>query len=82
MESAEAPIRYVTYSKVLDVAQRVTKQWKYGAGDDAIFEEKSLGYYALFEGSFEAIHLGHEPPTLRVGDRVKITFEKVPNALP
>lgn len=75
--NSEAPIRYATFSKVLDVAERVTRKWQRGSGNDAIFVEKSLGYYALFEGSFEAIHLGFDPPAFRVGDKVKITFEKV-----
>lgn len=31
----------------------------------------------LLEGSYEALHIGFEKPAFHVGDRVKITMEKV-----
>ena len=38
-----------------------------------------IGYFVHFDGSHESIYLGDEA-TLVVGDKVKITFEKVDNA--
>lgn len=75
--TSTASVKYATFAKVIDVRERTIKKWKCGVKDDAQFVEQNLGYYALFEGSFEAIHLGMEPPALQVGDTVKITFEKV-----
>lgn len=77
MESAKASVvRYVIHTKVIDVRERIREQFIWGSNPVA-FEKVSLGYFALFEGSHEALHLGYEPPEIAVGDTIKITFEKV-----
>lgn len=78
MESTEAALtRYTTYSRVLAVEERSRREWISGVGDKATFRDVSTGFFVLFEGSYEAIHLGFEPPAFAVGDKVKISFEKV-----
>lgn len=73
---SELPIHYITFSHVLDIRERHNEVWQSGVGKDAKFKSQSLGYFVLLEGSYEAIHLGAEPPELKIGDRVKITIEK------
>ena len=48
--------------------------------DEVFFQDGQ--HYAHFQGSKESIALGTEPLSLAAGDRVKITFEKVPHAQP
>lgn len=40
-------------------------------------EKKSIGWFIWFEGSRERIFLGPEKPNLEIGDRVKISIEKI-----
>lgn len=35
----------------------------------------ALGWFALFEGSWEWLYVGAEPPPFKKGDRIKITIE-------
>jgi hypothetical protein len=41
-----------------------------------ISTKTSLGWYIQFEGSTESIKLFDEVPPWKVGDKIKITFEK------
>lgn len=70
-------VRYATYSRVLSVEERFHEFYESGVGQSAKFSRISRGYFVLFSGSYEAIHLGPEPPAFKVGDEIKITFEKV-----
>lgn len=62
--------------KVLKIEERKTSIWKSGVGSDAVFEDKSLGFFAQFEGSYESLFLGHEKPNLKAGDTVDITITR------
>jgi hypothetical protein len=70
-------MRIAIYTTVVRVENRVSKKYSHGVGENAVFTDTSLGYYVVFDGSHEAIHVGYEPPDFRTGDRVKITFERV-----
>ena len=61
MESVEAEIRYVIYTKV-----------------NKVFEEKGQ-WYVHFEGSWESLGFGWTKPPFDAGDRIKITFERMPS---
>lgn len=78
MESAKAQIRlkYVAITKVVQVRERFENSWISGAGPDALFEAKSLGWWVQFEGSQESINFITKPE-FAVGDQVKITFERI-----
>lgn len=44
-------------------------------------EEKKApiaGWYMLLEGSWEKLYVGMDKPDFAVGDRVKLTIEKMP----
>lgn len=71
---------YVINSKVEDVREHFSKTHVSGHGADATFRNESLGWYVLFEGSGECLYFGETRPELSVGDKVKITFERVRNA--
>lgn len=79
MESAEtkvSPARYVIASVVQRVEERIIKEYTKGFGKDTVFTPKSLGWYVLLAGSYEAIYVGDEVPTLNAGDKVRVTIEK------
>ena len=40
-------------------------------------EKVGLGYFVHFLGSHELIYVGEDVPDMRVGDKVRITMEKV-----
>lgn len=87
MESAEAPLRVlktnlVFYTEVVDVKEHFRDRWINGVGDDAVFEQVSVGWFMYLLGSHEAIHIGSSGDWAKPGDQVKITFEKVNNAKP
>lgn len=72
-----ARIRVVSYGTVKVLEERIAKQHVRGAGNDAEFRERSEGWYATLHEWPAAIHFGDERPDLKIGDRVKITVEKV-----
>jgi hypothetical protein len=76
MESAQAQVRYVTYTKVTEVTFRQRQSYKDGVGAAATFEEIPLGWFVYMEGSYEALHVGMDKPDLEPGDKIKITVEK------
>ncbi len=46
-------------------------------GKEKIMEtRRSLGWFALFDGSGEWLHVGDSPPPFAKGDAIKITLEK------
>lgn len=36
-------------------------------------------YFIRFEGSQESLNFGTDPPEFKVGDKIKITFERIGN---
>lgn len=85
MESAPSPlgekiklkINHVIYTKVCEVEEEFQPCYISGIGKDAIFENRSKGWFVYLEGSYEALLVGKEKPDLQKGDRIKITLEKV-----
>lgn len=69
--------RIAFYSRVVSVERRYKRVWVSGLGDAAQFKDEDQGFFMLLEGSYEALHVGFEPPEFKVGDRVKVTMEKV-----
>ena len=63
MESAPEPLtRYSVTTKVRQV-----------------YNEKATGrWFVHFEGSWESLYFGMEEPAFKVGDDIKITFERAP----
>lgn len=72
-------MRYIINSEVISVEEEFKPAYIIGSGVGAAaqFINQSLGYFAYFKGSHEALHLGMDKPTLAKGDKVKITVEKV-----
>jgi hypothetical protein len=79
MESIEGQVvqwRIPTVT-VKRVEERFERRWLGGQGEGAIFKEFSLGWWVVFEGSWECVYLGTADPSLKEGDRVDIIFRKV-----
>ena len=68
---------YVIKSHVEDVREHFNKVHVSGNGADAVFHNQSLGWYVRFEGSDECLYFGETRPELDVGDKVKISFERI-----
>lgn len=62
--------------KVLKVEERKTSLWVGGVGSDAVFKEKSLGWFVQLEGSYESLYLGQEKPDLQINDTVDIIISR------
>lgn len=69
-------VRYVIPTKIVDVEEHFVPTYISGIGADALFENRSKGWFIYLEGSYEAIHVGKDKPELVKGDRVKITIER------
>lgn len=97
MEPVEAAITkipvmtwYTIYAKVVSIREefepiREIDRQKEAAGiGGELLKSKgrSLGWFVVFEGSREAIHMGYEKPDIEAGDEFKITFKKVNHAKP
>lgn len=67
---------YLISTRVVSVTEHFVKNHISGAGADATFKSISIGYFAIFEGSHEAIFLGDEKPGLVAGDEVEILIRK------
>lgn len=65
------------YSRIVSITRREKLVYLDGFGENARFIGVDRGYFMLLEGSHEALHVGFEMPDFRVGDRIKITMEKV-----
>lgn len=70
-------INFVTQTSVATLEERKERVYISGIGDNAVFEEKSLGWFVWLKGSYESLHLGMENPGWKVGDQVKITIERM-----
>lgn len=69
--------KFVMHDRVRKIDHKAARRWLGGAGNDAKFEDGSAGYWAVFESCPASIFLGTSVPTLREGDRVRLTLEKV-----
>lgn len=61
---------------VKDVAERFQRDHVRGAGQNAEFTERSLGWFVVLEGWPSALGLGTEKPELAKGDKIILTLEK------
>lgn len=77
MEPAQAKVKYIFETTVLSIKQAKQKNWVSGTGENAKFEEVSMGWYVHLDGSFEGLYLGVEKPELNPGDEIRITLEKI-----
>ena len=75
-------MNFAIFTRVAHVAERFKTIHVSGVGKDAIMKEISLGWYIRFEGSQEAVFVGRDRPQVESGDHYKITFERLPDALP
>lgn len=69
-------MRYVMHDVIVKVEQKISKKWLRGVGKDAEYADKTEGWYATFKSCPASMYLGVEEPSLRAGDRVKITLEQ------
>ena len=76
MESVTPKVRYTFYTNVQRIEHRTRKRYVSGVGDKARFVDEDLGYWLHLEGSYEALFLGLEEPTIHTHDLIKVTFEK------
>jgi len=65
------------YSRVVSIEQRFKRVYIGGFGETAKFREEDQGYFMLLEGSYEALHIGFQLPAFSVGDRIKVTMERM-----
>jgi len=70
-------VKFISHATVMQVEERVARRHVRGAGKDAVFQENSDGWYAKFAEWPASAYLGKEDPGLKVGDRIKITVEKI-----
>jgi hypothetical protein len=77
----EPPSDTISYcAMVAKVEEKFTYHHRSGVGASAEFEEQSLGWFILYEGSGEYLYVGQTPPPFSPGDVVEITQRKVPHA--
>ena len=81
MESAprSLKINYTILTSVLSITHETTidRTWKDQATGEWKQDIRDLGWFVLFDGSHEKMHFGSEKPHLEVGDKIKITIEKL-----
>lgn len=70
-------MRYIFETKVKQIYEQKDKRHISGFGSDAVFEDISRGWFALLEGSWEALHLGKDKPELKPGDKIKVIIERI-----
>ena len=70
-------IKLVYNRTIKRVEERVAKRWISGVGKDAVFENDSQGFYALFVEDPVALYLGSTAMEWKTGDRIRLTAEKV-----
>lgn len=69
--------RFLIPATITAIEERKSRDYVSGVGETAVFQEISLGWSLFLTGSHEAIHVGMDKPDLKVGDKMKITIEKV-----
>jgi hypothetical protein len=73
--------KYVIHSEVERVEQVFETVNAHKVNDEIVTEKVNRGWFVHFEGSRELIFFGMEKPQLYKGDKIKITFERMPNDL-
>lgn len=68
---------YLIHTTVVEVNEIFRKEHVRGAGPEAEFRDVSRGWFAILEGSYEALHLGMEKPELKAGDKIELRIRKV-----
>ena len=68
---------YVTYTRVEKLEQKFESKYVSGVGKDTVLASIDLGWFVLYEGSHEFLFIGPTKPEFEVGDRIKLTQEKV-----
>jgi hypothetical protein len=63
--------------RVVEVFEKFQQRHISGTGKDWVCENVSIGWFVLYEGSYEALYVGAEKPSLAPGDTICITFRKV-----
>lgn len=83
MEPAKTPVKviYAIYTEVLKIEEKFNQVWKSGFGKEAQFDAPSKGWFIQFVGSQESIQFSCKPE-FSVGDKIKITFERITDAHP
>ena len=79
MEQTEEMI-YIIKTRVCNVEHRSQRLHVGGFGQDAVFRTEAIGWFVHFEGSWEAIFLGKEKPSLVSGDHIEIKIQKANHA--
>ena len=69
--------KYVALGTVKSVVEKVARRWVRGSGEKTEFAEDSQGWYAVFGEWPTSMYLGKEKPNLKVGDKVRLTVEKI-----
>lgn len=69
--------KFIMLDTVKKVEERIARQWLSGTGNDAKFKDNSEGWYASFASCPAGIYLGTVEPSLKAGDKVRLTLEKV-----
>lgn len=63
---------YTFQSRVISISERFKQKWVGGAGKDARFEERSLGWFVGLERSHEVLFIGTEKPDIEVDQTVTV----------
>ena len=72
-------MKYVVYTKVKSVEHKSDLVSAHKAADgDVVRVTKDLGWFVGLEGSYESLHVGADEPALKVGQRIRLTVEAVP----
>lgn len=70
------PVAVVTLT-VTRVEERYVRLYLGGAGAEADFEDRRLGWFAVFSEPQLAFKIGDSRPQLEAGDRVRLTIERL-----
>lgn len=75
MESPPSTLKVKFVARVVKVTEHKYNQWIKGIGNEAEFNEISLGWFVTLENSHESIFIGWLKPQIRVGSIATITIE-------
>lgn len=67
---------YCFEGRVKAVEERFEKRWLSGSGNDAKFEEASIGWWVIFEGWPASMRFGATKPDFEVGDIIDLTAQR------
>lgn len=69
---------YVAYTTILSIEEVFHTIRSEKIGDEVVSQRESLGWFVHFDGSRESIGFGKTQPELAKGDKIKISFERLP----